>query len=249
MANILLIHGSWHGGWVWSDIAAALKDLGHEPLTPCLRGLGEDADNLSPDIGLWTHVNDLEQLVIAEDLENLVLVGHSYGGTVVHGLEGRIAHRLHAVIHLEGAIPAPGTAIMDSWHDDYRQEILTLAVAHDGWLVPPPDPGVWTGLTRDQQQRLRSMLRPQSLRTYQDIMPANLDMFDGPHLYLWATDRPTRPYRHVVERYQAHPNWVIIETTGGHELPLTNMAAVMRLIVAALAGETLPVSLNSDGTE
>lgn len=243
MATILLVHGSWHGGWVWNDLRSALIAKGHDVHAPSLRGLGEDAANLAPEVGLWTHIDDLEGLIVREDLEDLVLVGHSYGGAVIHGLEGRVASRLLAVVHLEGAIPAPDASIMDSWREDYRQEIMSLAEAHDGWLVPPPDPGIWTGLDEDRQQWIRSKLRPQSLKTYQDIMPSDLGMFDGPHIYLWAKDRPTEPYRTVIERFQHEPNWMVSKTTGGHELPLTNVRAVMRAIGAAVSGETLPNDL------
>ncbi|MEM9439287.1 MAG: alpha/beta hydrolase [Pseudomonadota bacterium] len=243
MATILLVHGSWHGGWVWNDLRSALLARGHAVHAPSLRGLGEDAVNLCSDIGLWTHIEDLEGFIVQEDLRDLVLVGHSYGGAIVHGLEGRVAHRLRAVVHLEGAIPAPGSSIMDGWREDYRREVLTLASAHGGWLVPPPDPGVWTGLNDGQRQWMHPKLKPQSLKTYQDTMPVNLKLFTGPHIYLWAMDRPTQPYRAVVERFRHEPNWMISRTRGGHELPLTNPTAVLRTIDAAVAGVLLPAEI------
>lgn len=236
MATILLVHGSWHGGWVWDDIGPALSASGHDVHAPSLRGLGEDAPSLAPHIGLWTHVDDLEAFIIDKNLQNLILVGHSYGGAVVHALEGRIAHRLLAVVHLEGAIPAPGASIMDGWREEYRREIMELAADHDGWLVPPPDPGIWTGLDEEQQRWIGPKLRPQSLRTYKDIVPHDLVMFGGLHIYLWAKDRPTEPYRAVVERFRDQPNWMIASTTGGHELPLTNPETVIRAIEAAVPG-------------
>jgi len=243
MATILLVHGSWHGGWVWNDLRSALIAGGHKVHAPSLRGLGEDTANLRSDIGLWTHINDLEGLIIREDLNDLLLVGHSYGGAIVHGLEGRVADRLRAIVHLEGAIPAPGSSIMDGWREDYRQDVLALAKEHDGWLVPPPDPGVWTGLNDEQRQWMRPKLKPQSLKTYEDTMPVDLEMFTGPHVYLWAMDRPTQPYRAVVERFRHEPNWVISGTRGGHELPLTNPKAVLRAIDAAVTGVPLPAEI------
>ncbi|MGI9506168.1 MAG: alpha/beta hydrolase [Geminicoccaceae bacterium] len=240
MATILLVHGSWHGGWVWDEIGASLSAMGHEVLAPSLRGLGEDAANLDPTIGLWTHVDDLERLIVDQAPGDLFLVGHSYGSAVVHGLEGRVSAHLRAVVHLEGAIPALGSSIMDSWPGWYRKDVLDLAKAHDGWRVPPPDPGIWTGLDETRRAWLRQRLRPQSLKTYQDVMPVDISSFPGTHYYLWAKDRPTQPYRAVVERFQDAPNWTVVKTTGGHELPLSNPGAVMRMIEAALSGEKLP---------
>jgi pimeloyl-ACP methyl ester carboxylesterase len=158
---------------------------------------------------------------------------------VVHGLEGRIAERLCAVVHLEGAIPAPGRSIMDGWPEDYRQSVLAAAAAHKGWRVPP-DPGMWTGLDAVCQRWLRAKLTAQPLKTYQDVMPAGIGTFPGPHIYLWASDRPTQPYRAVVERFRHAANWQVVATTGGHELPLTNPEAVLRVIAAALDAEVLP---------
>lgn len=67
MASTLLVHGSWHGGWVWDEIATSLRARGHEVFVPSLRGLGEIAANLDPTVGLWTHVDDLESLIVKHD--------------------------------------------------------------------------------------------------------------------------------------------------------------------------------------
>jgi pimeloyl-ACP methyl ester carboxylesterase len=109
--------------------------------------------------------------------------------------------------------------------------------------VPPPDPGIWTGLDAHRQRWLRARLTAQPLKTYQDVMPADLAPFPGPHYYLWAEDRPTRPYRAVVERFRREPNWVIVATSGGHELPLTNAPAVMQIIEAAIQQAPLPTRI------
>ncbi len=126
----------------------------------------------------------LEALIVESCLDDLILVGHSYGGALIHGLEGRVTSHLRAVAHLEGAIPAPGASIMDGWPAWYRKEVLDLAHAQDGWRVPPPDPGIWTDLDETRQAWLRTRLRPQSLKTYQDVMPADIPAFPGRHYYL-----------------------------------------------------------------
>ena len=97
--DILLVHGSWHGGWAWDGIAEPLRARGHRVLAPCLKGLGSDAANLAEDIGLHAHVDQLETLVREQDLQDFLLVGHSYGGALAQALEPRIADRLHAVVH------------------------------------------------------------------------------------------------------------------------------------------------------
>jgi len=238
------VHGSWHGGWAWDGIAASLRELGHRVLAPCLLGLGRDAANLHRDIGLWTHVDQLEALVCEQDLRKLVLVGHSYGGALVHGLEGKIADRLHAVVHLEGAIPTPGCSVMDLW-DDERRSVTLKAVTEqgDGWRVPPPDPISWGGLSNEQIAWLKPKLTDQAIKTYQDIMPLDLERAACPHFYLYANDRKPQPYAEVIDRFSQESNWQLGATQGGHELMFTNPDTVLRVIDIAAAGGRLPGDL------
>lgn len=242
--DILLVHGSWHGGWAWDGIAASLRGLGHRVVAPCLLGLGRDAANLHRDIGLWAHVDQLEALVHGQNMQQLILVGHSYGGALVHGLEGRIADRLRAVVHLEGAIPKPGCGIVDIWDDERRKTTLAAVAEHgEGWRVPPADPRTWGGLSDQQIAWLKPKLTDQSIKTYQDTMPLDLEGVACPHFYLYASDRDPQPYAEVIERFSQEPNWQLAATHGGHELMFTNPDAVLRLIDIAAAGERLPAEL------
>ena len=244
MTDILLVHGSWHGGWAWDAIAGPLRGRGHRVLTPCLRGLGSDAANLAPEIGLFEHVDQLEALVHEEDLQNILLVGHSYGGALAYTLEGRIAHRLHAVIHLEGAIPPPGEAIIDMWPESRRQTTLAqIGESGSGWRVDPPDPSVWDALTNEQIAWLIPKLTPQSIKTYRDRIPVDLKAAPCAHYYLYANDRVPQPYAATIKRLSDLPTWQLASIQGGHELMITNPKAVLRLIELAAGGERLPMGL------
>lgn len=244
IADILLVHGSWHGGWAWDGIAGPLREDGHRVLAPCLLGLGGDVASLRRDIGLWSHVDQLETIVREQDLKNLVLVGHSYGGALVHGLERRIAHRLRAVVHLEGAIPAPGCSVMDLWPEARRQATLAAIAKHgEGWRVPPPDPADWGALTDEQIAWLAPKLSDQSIKTYQDQMPIDETCVDCPHYYLFAHDRDPQPYAAVIDRFRGASTWQLAATAGGHELMFTNPEAVLRVIGTAVAGGRLPAEI------
>jgi pimeloyl-ACP methyl ester carboxylesterase len=242
--DILLVHGSWHGGWAWDGIAEPLRSRGHRVVAPCLKGLGGDAANLDRDIGLYAHVDQLEALVREEDLRDFVLVGHSYGGALAHALEGRIADRLHAVVHLEGAIPAPGCAIIDLWDEERRNTTLKAIADHgDGWRVPPPDPRTWGGLSEEQVAWLSPKLTEQSIKTYRETMPDNQPIAACPHYYLFADDRDPQPYEAVMERFRRMPTWQIAATKGGHELMFTNPDAVLTVIETAVEAGRLPETL------
>jgi pimeloyl-ACP methyl ester carboxylesterase len=242
--DILLIHGSWHGGWAWDGIAKPLRERGHRVLAPCLRGLGGDAANLDQTIGLYAHVDQLETLVRDEDLQGFLLVGHSYGGALAHVLEGLIADRLHAVVHLEGAIPPPGRAIIDIWDDERRKATLEAIAEHgEGWRVPPPDPRTWRALSEEQVAWLTPRLTEQSIRTYREAMPDDQPIAARPHYYLFADDRDPHPYQAMIDRFRSMPNWQITATKGGHELMFTNAGAVLTAVKTAIEGGTLPERL------
>ena len=91
MTTYLLIHGAWHGGWCWKHVARLLRTAGHEVFTPTLTGLGERAHLLNPDVGLDTHVQDVLGVLEYEDVRDVVLVGHSYGGMVIAGVAEKAA--------------------------------------------------------------------------------------------------------------------------------------------------------------
>ena len=82
MTDYVLIHGAWHGGWCWTRVRDRLAAGGHRVFTPTLTGVGERSHLLSRDVGLGTHIADVTNLVIWENLRDIVLVGHSYGGIV-----------------------------------------------------------------------------------------------------------------------------------------------------------------------
>ena len=239
--DILMVHGSWHGGWAWDGIAEPLRARGHRVLAPCLKGLGSDAANLAEDIGLHAHVDQLEALVHEQHLHDFLLVGHSYGGALAQALATRLTDRLHAVVHIEGAIPAPGRAIIDIWDDERRRATLkALAEQGDGWRVPPPDPRTWGALTDEQIAWLAPKLTDQSIRTYRETMPAEQPTPQCPHYYLFADDRDPQPYAAVIERFRKTPTWQIAATQGGHELMFTNPDAVLTVIETAVDAGHLP---------
>ena len=79
----VLVHGAWHGGWCWKKVKALLNKRGYDVYTPTLTGLGERSHLLKADINLDTHIQDVVNVIEYEDLNNVVLVGHSYAGMVV----------------------------------------------------------------------------------------------------------------------------------------------------------------------
>jgi len=137
MTDYILIHGAWRGSWCWTRVRRLLAAAGHQVFTPTLTGLGERSHLLSRDVGLDTHVADVANLMIWEDLRDVVLVGASYGGAVVRHVADRMPDRIRSLVYLDAFVPENGKALFD-YMPDSGESMRQLAVAHgDGWKIPP----------------------------------------------------------------------------------------------------------------
>lgn len=106
----VLVHGSWLGGWIWSPVLERLWAAGHRAFAPTLTGLGERAHLISPEVGLDTHIQDIVGLIEAEELDDIVLVGHSFSGIAITGAADRLrpTRRLRRLVYFDAIIPGPG---------------------------------------------------------------------------------------------------------------------------------------------
>ena len=105
MATFVLVHGAWHGGWCWAPLERSLRGCGHDVTSPTLTGLGERSHLASPDIVPDTHVLDIVNHIKWKDLEDVILVGHSYGGVIITGVAGRLPERIRALVYLDAIVP------------------------------------------------------------------------------------------------------------------------------------------------
>jgi pimeloyl-ACP methyl ester carboxylesterase len=137
---LALVPGACLGGWVWRDVAARLRGHGHDVYPVTLTGLGERVHLADRDVDLETHVTDVVNLLDYNDLEDAVLVGHSYAGTVVTAAADRRPQRLNAVVYLDTSPLPDGSAIVDVQTPEQR-ELQRRAVEEEGegWLWPVPD--------------------------------------------------------------------------------------------------------------
>ncbi|MDQ8184326.1 alpha/beta hydrolase [Pelagicoccus sp. SDUM812002] len=111
--TFVILHGATAGGWEWKSTAAQLLEKGHTVYRATLTGLGERIHLASPEIDLETHVQDVVNLILFEDLNDVVLSGHSYGGMVITGVIDRIPERIKHVIYLDAAVPDDGMSLYD----------------------------------------------------------------------------------------------------------------------------------------
>jgi pimeloyl-ACP methyl ester carboxylesterase len=108
----VLVHGAWGGGWDWRPVSDILTSRGHRVFRVTLTGLGERAHLASPDIGLDTHITDVVNTILYENLRDVTLVGHSYGGMVITGVADRVPDRLAHLVYIDAYVPEDGESYL-----------------------------------------------------------------------------------------------------------------------------------------
>jgi pimeloyl-ACP methyl ester carboxylesterase len=122
-------------------VARLLQGAGHEVFTPTLTGLGERWHLANPDIGLATHVEDVVNVLRFEQMEGVVLVGHSYGGVVITGVAENVPERIGQLVYVDAFVPEDGQALFDLVDPGVKAHFEAVAQSGDGWRIPydPPD--------------------------------------------------------------------------------------------------------------
>ena len=120
----VLVHGAWHGGWCWRRVADLLEEKGHKVYTPTLTGVADRSHLLSKSITLDTHILDVANLMEWEDLQNVVLCGHSYGGWPISGVAEKQQKRIGTIVYLDAFLPNNGQKVLDTNTPERKKSVL-----------------------------------------------------------------------------------------------------------------------------
>ena len=186
--TFVLVHGGFHGGWCWSRVALLLRALGHTVYTPTQTGCGERSHLLSKAITLDTFVDDIAGVLQWEDLHDVVLVGHSFGGIAITGVADRLPHRIRQLIYLDSLILEGGQCAFDLLQPEVVRGRMQAAQANGGvWIAPPPP--VFFGVSDPEQQAfLQDRLTPHPLGTYTSPLKLQHPVGNGlPAVYVHCT--------------------------------------------------------------
>ena len=176
MANFVLVHGAWHGGWCWQRVVAALGAAGHRAHAVTLTGLGERAHLLSSAITLETHIADVAAAIEAEEMTEVVLAVHSYAGMIGTAVADRMGARLRHLVYVDAVVPKPGESWSSTHARTTREARLAAAEASPDHAFPPPDPAVF-GLSDADCTWVRRRQTPHPGHTYEaalDFEPARV---------------------------------------------------------------------------
>ncbi len=239
MANYVLIHGAWHGGWCWREVAKALRMQGHTVFTPTLTGNGESRHLGSERITLETHTRDVLGLIAAEELSEVILVGHSYGGMVITSAADRCADRIKRLVYLDAFVPTHGENLADCIRRNLPAGAADIFIGHfhqardhDGLI--PPIPGALFGQTPATTEWMERQCNPQSLATFQwpVLLKGAADAL--PRSYIVADDWQPSPFQAESRRYAESPGWTLDRLAGGHCL-MMDSPAELSAVLARLA--------------
>jgi pimeloyl-ACP methyl ester carboxylesterase len=211
MGRFVLVHGSCAGSVVWRQLAPRLRKAGHEVYAPTLTGIGARKHLLNREIDLCTHIQDVIGVIEDEDLSDIVLVGHSYGGMVITGVGDRVPEKVASLVYLDAFVPENGQSLFNGLPPDRRP----ATVPGEDWLVAPPTPASF-GLRRLEVIALwEGKSGPHPLATL--TQPVQLTGGIGrvkQKMYILATD----PARHTQsdDKVKNDPGWTV------HTLPCTH---------------------------
>ena len=229
---LVLVHGAWGGAWIWRRLLEPLRAAGHEVHAVTLTGDGERAHLRTPDVSLQTHIDDVLGLVEAEELSDLVLVGHSYGGMVITGaaaaLRSRDPRRVRSLVYVDAMVPLPG----EGWGDAHAPEIVAArraaAAAHDNAL-PPPDPATGFALSAADTDWLRRRHVPHPFGMYRVPLHYDGALIEAlPRLFIDCTQPAYPTIDAMRRRVRAQPGWQVVELATGHFPMLTLPEALVR---------------------
>src|SRR5215467_7256437 len=219
-ATYVLVHGAWHGSWCWKRVRAVLGDTGHHVFTPTLTGLGERSHLNSAIVDLSTHIADVVNLLRWEDLSDVILCGHSYGGAVIRGVADRIPERIRTLIYLDAFVPEDGESVFDLQAPERARHMrLQAQTAGCGWSVPPI-PAEHFNVNLLDAAWVNAQCTPQSIASFEERIKLNrLPSQTHDIIHVLATGWDNSPFRAAHVRAKAK-GWQTRTVGCGHEVML-----------------------------
>jgi pimeloyl-ACP methyl ester carboxylesterase len=244
MANFVLVHGAWHGGWCWQRVVQGLASAAHRAHAVTLTGVGERAHLMSPAITLETHIADIAAAIEAEEMNDVVLAVHSYAGMIGTAIADRMGQRLRHLVYVDAVVPRPG----ESWSSTHaratREARLAGAAATEDYSLAAPDPNNY-GLQGADYEWVKRRLTAHPGHTYESPLAFDpVKVAAVPRTFVNCT-RPALPTIDAIRPRMADANfWAgawrggggaqVVELATGHD-PMVSMPAELGQILLRCA--------------
>ena len=230
--HFLLIHGAWHGGWVWNEISDILRYQRYSVSTPTLTGLGEKKHLLSSKITIETFIEDVVNHIIFENLNNIILVGHSFAGSVISGVADRLKNRIQKLIYFDAMILIDGQKPFDITPKETVEQRIELAKKFGNNIsIPAPSADAFGVFDIKKSLLLEEKLTPHPLSAFQSKLILKNEVGNGiPLSYIFCTKpvyKSLESSREVVRKMK----WPIFELNAGHDAMLTHPKETLNLLM------------------
>lgn len=230
--HFLLIHGAWHGGWVWNEISEILRYQRYSVSTPTLTGLGEKKHLLSSKITIETFIEDVVNHIIFENLNNIILVGHSFAGSVISGVADRLKDRIQKLIYFDAMILIDGQKPFDITPKETVEQRIELAKKFGNNIsIPVPSADAFGVFDIKKSLLLEEKLTPHPLSAFQSKLILKNEVGNGiPLSYIFCTKpvyKSLESSREVVRKMK----WPIFELNAGHDAMLTHPKETLNLLM------------------
>jgi len=241
MANYVLVHGAWHGGWCYRDSAAALRKGGHRVLTPTHTGVGQRAHLAQENITLETHIRDIVGCIEAEELDDVILLGHSYGGMVITGVADRLPGRIKTLVYLDAFVPQHEDSLIGLLRQALAPEVAAQFIGafrgasldkHSGLMQPIP--AEVFNVVADKREWVNRRCTPQALATFEmPLLLAGGGASVKQRVFILADGWDPSPFRHFAKLYDGQPGWQVTKVPCGHDV-MVDMPGQLAEQLAAL---------------
>lgn len=220
MTTFVLVHGAWHGGWCWQRVVPLLQAKGHRVFTPTLTGVGESAHLASASVGVSTHIQDVIGLIEKNELQDIVLLGHSYGGMVITGVGEKLASKIRAIVYLDAFIPEDGQALFHHPPDAARIGMIMDAIENgDGWQVTPRPPEYFGVKDKANIDWIKQQCTKQPLLTFTQPVRTKGAWKKIPRkVYIRAEGHPGPVFAPFGDMARASKDWDYHAMPCGHEI-------------------------------
>lgn len=230
--HFLLIHGAWHGGWVWNEISDILRYQRYSVSTPTLTGLGEKKHLLSSKITIETFIEDVVNHIVFENLNNIILVGHSFAGSVISGVADRLKDRIKKLIYFDAMILIDGQKPFDITPKETVEQRIELAKKFGNNIsIPAPSADAFGVFDIKKSLLLEEKLTPHPLSAFQSKLILKNEVGNGiPLSYIFCTKpvyKSLESSREVVRKMK----WPIFELNAGHDAMLTHPKETLNLLM------------------
>ena len=225
--TFLVCHGAWSAGWAWKKMHPLMQAAGHRLVTPSYTGLGERAHLANPSIDLDSHIEDVLNVIKYEDLRDIVLVGHSYGGMVATGVADSARDKVRQLIYVDAFVPGDGQSLLD------LNQVAVLRMQElaksGGWRVPPnPTPPDTSPADVEWLTARRVDMPIKCFETRLNLTGGPLTL---PRSYIYATRiTPADTFGPFARMTKGDPAWSYYEIDASHSPNVTAPEALMALL-------------------